>query len=74
MALKRANLSGLDLGWIGWIDEAEGFLAFIEPILETLVDIRHQSWWRVPFLRRLRPPAEVEQALEFVRQLRSKIG
>ena len=74
MALQRTHLSGLDLGWLSWIDEAEELVRYVEPILEKLVDIRRSSFWlRLPFLRRLRPPAEVETALGIVRQLKNAI-
>jgi len=74
MALQRTHLSGLDLGWISWISEAEELIDFIEPTLEKLVAIRHSSFWlRLPFLRRLRPPAEVEAALGIVRALKDQL-
>ena len=57
------------------IARVQDLLAIAEPILEKLVDIRHSGFWNtLPFLRRLRPPAEVERMLEIVRELRDRIG
>jgi len=74
MALQRKALSGIDTGWLHWIDEALQLVAILEPVLETLVDIRNHSFWlRLPFLRRLRPPAQVVDALNLVRALKDKL-
>lgn len=57
------------------IARVQTLLAIAEPLLEKLVDARKSSFWNAfPFLRRFRPPAEVEQILEIVRELRDKIG
>lgn len=57
------------------IARIQDLLAIAEPILDKLVDVRHSHFWTTfPFLRRLRPPAEVERLLEIVREIRDKIG
>lgn len=71
--MNRNELAGL-AGWMNWINDVEHLLNLAEPILVTLVDIRHNSLWvRLPLLRRLRPPAEVETALRLLRALKERL-
>jgi len=75
MALERAELNNLSGGWFSWFDDVERLLDILEPILEMLVEIRNATWWlKLPFLRKLRPPQEVEQALTIVRALREQLS
>lgn len=71
--MNRAELAGL-AGWMKWIDDVEHLLNIAEPILVTLVDVRNNSLWvKLPILRRLRPPAEVETALRLLRALKERL-
>lgn len=71
--MNRSELAGL-AGWIKWIEDVEHLLHIAEPILVTLVDIRNNSGWvKLPILRRLRPPAEVETALRLLRALKERL-
>lgn len=75
MALERAQLATINLGWLKWFDDVDQLFDVLEPVLEMLVEIRNASWWlKLPFLRKLRPPAEVEQALSILRALREQLS
>lgn len=75
MSLERAQLATINIGWLKWFDDVDQLFDVLEPVLEMLVEIRNASWWlKLPFLRKLRPPQEVEQALTIVRALREQLS
>jgi primosomal protein N' len=68
------SMQTLPSDWLAWVSRARLLLDSAEPVLETLVKIRQESWWAsLPLLRRLKPPKEVETLLELVRKLRSAL-